>query len=399
VPRGTTVWAASIAVGLATALAACGASEESDGGSATEGPATIAIGANVEVTGAAASIGEYWKQGVELGVHAVNAAGGVEIDGKRYTFKADVQDNQTNPQTGISIAQRFIDGEVKFVFGPGTSVLFPPAFESLRGTETVVFTPSATGGEYLGKPEGKHLFITKVTDPDAIAAAVDAVSQKYTPKSVAYLEPSDPAGESHRAAFLDAFKAAGIEVVYEDAFDPATTDFGPYVARMKTKAPDMVVFGYLNKWAQPFYEQAVAQDFTAPVFFGAPGVDTAALEGLDEIKRAAFAMPTRSVTNEGDPAIAAFQKTYQDLYGKAPTDNAFWCLTYYDSVLMLAKAMETAKTTTDLDAISAALASPAAAEYEGRALDLTYDEKHQSHYSPQTLFMDDGQLSYVAGGS
>jgi branched-chain amino acid transport system substrate-binding protein len=358
---------------------------------------TIPIAANVEITGAGANIGSWWKQAIELGVQTVNDNGGVKVGGKTYKFKADIQDNRTDPQTAITITQRFVDQGDKFIFGPGFSSLFPPAFQSLQGASAVVFTPSATALGFLSKPEGKNLFVTKGTDTAAIEAAVAATVAKYQPKTVAFLESNDAAGELHKAAFMKAFANHGLKVVYQDSFDPKTTDFAPYVAKIKAKSPDMVVMGYNDQWARPFFEQAVAQRFTTPVFLGAPGVDSAAIQGLDQIHRVALATPTRSLSNTSDPAAATFNTEYQKAFGKPAGENSFWTLIYYDSVVMLAKAMEVAKTTTDLDAIGKAMTTSAATQYPGRVMDLSYDAQHQSHYTAQTQFVDDGKVSYSEG--
>lgn len=369
-----------------------------DGGgdcAGTEGE-PIAIGANVAVTGGAASIGEHWKTGLEAGVADVNERG-ISVNGECYSFELDLQDNETTPDQAIGVNQRFLRDGVSFIFGPGVSTIFTPAFESLRGSDVMVFTPATTAAALLGTEDGKYLFRTHLSDegPDGrIAKMARAVTEHYSPTRVAMLVPQDPPGEIHREEFTNAFDEAGVEIVYSETFGPDVRDFAPFISEMSAADPDMVVIGYLDQWVEPFLAQAVDADFTSPVFVGSPGATFGAVEGKDAIEQYAISITTRAVDNPDDPQTAEFRATYEEIVGSPPDANAFWALSYYDAVQMLARAMEVAGSTTDLDAISEALRSDEATDYPTRALDLVFDATGQGEYTPQIAYLAGGEVTY-----
>jgi ABC-type branched-subunit amino acid transport system substrate-binding protein len=108
-------------------------------------------------------------------------------------------------------------------------------------------------------------------------------------------------------------------------------------------------------------------------------------------------MPTRAVDNTSDPTITDFVAAYTEKYGSSPGANDFWMLSYYDSVRMLARAMEIAGTSTDLNAIGEAIQTPEAAEYPVRGLSLTYND-NAANYPNQIAFVDDGTVEFQDQG-
>ncbi len=131
---------------VAVSITAC-SSSGSDGAAASGGCGVIKVGDNETVTGSAASVGVPFKKGFDTAIAGVNAAGGATVDGRCYKFAGDVQDNKTDPAAAIAINKTFAAGGVKFVFGPQPGVIFAPAFQSLRNTDTMVFKMSGIASD------------------------------------------------------------------------------------------------------------------------------------------------------------------------------------------------------------------------------------------------------------
>ncbi|MGE0306959.1 MAG: ABC transporter substrate-binding protein [Acidimicrobiia bacterium] len=374
--------------------------EQVSEGASDEVAGTIKIAAQSPATGPAAGIGEVWKKGIEFGVAQVNANGGVVIDGERYEFELSYQDNETNPERAVGIAQEILRDGTMFTFGPSVTTLFQPTWESLKGNDIMVFTATTLAQSLLGTPEAEYLISTKVPDagPDgAITANAAAIVGEWQPETVAILEPADPAGEVHIDAYVAALEEAGVEVVYQDTFEGTTQDFAPFITSMQQADPDVVIIGYLDRWATPFLDQAAAAGFTEPHFALAPGVSLASVQDRGDIS-ASLIIPTRAVDNAEDETLADFREAYAEEFGSDPGPADFWMLTYYDSVRMLARAMEIANSATDLGAIADALATDEAAEYPGRALDLRIDENGAATYPHQNAFVENGEITYVDAG-
>ncbi|GAB3200681.1 branched-chain amino acid ABC transporter substrate-binding protein [Nocardioides hungaricus] len=380
----------------AFALAACGGSSD-DGGS--DSGATITLGAQAPTTGPAASIGQVWQKGMELAVEQVNSNGGIEVDGKTYEFELDFQDNKTDPKTAIGISQEFLNNGYKFLVGPSVGTIFAPVWETMSGRDALTITAATVAPTLVGTDEGKYLFPTQqpVSGPTgSIAGNVKSVIEKWNPESVALLEPADPSGEEHVNAYTEAFESAGVDIVYSDNFVATTQDFSPYITKMKDANPDLVVFGYLDSLATPFLKQAGEAQFN-PKFAFAPGVSAAVVEGLDV--DASFTIPTRAIDNLEDTSLDGVRDAYKDEFGEDVGPGDFYIFSYYDAIRTLARAIEIAGTTTDLEAISEAMSDEKASDYPNRGLDIKWDSGHNVTFPPQTQFVIDGQSSYVDDAS
>src|SRR5690242_10465682 len=80
---------------LAGALTACGGSSGSSGD-------VIKIGASIPLTGGLASFGAFEKWGYQHAVDAVNASGGISIDGKKRKVQLTILDDQTDPNRTVN---------------------------------------------------------------------------------------------------------------------------------------------------------------------------------------------------------------------------------------------------------------------------------------------------------
>lgn len=384
------------ALALTGALFATGCSSSGGTGGGGGGDAQeLTLGASVEVTGPASAIGVEWQRGIELAVDAANGESGFTVGDSTYRWKLELDDNQSLPDQAIANYRQFTGDDVNFIAGPGTSTAFPPAFNSLGGATPFILTPSATAEQFVGNPAGENLFITHLADTGAdgrVAPMVKSIVDRYHPESVAILLPQDAAGELYTDAFADAYADQGIDVVYSEAFPADTKDFSSYITALRAAGPDMVLSGYLNSWLAPLLSQSVDAGFTSPVFVGAPGTDATALPESG-ISQFAWSVTTRAVNNPDDPRVQGYAEAYETKYGEAPGAAAFWGLSYYDSILLLTKAIETAGSVDDLSAISEAFL--AGGTVDNAVLDLSYDaDTHRAVYGAQVGMYDDGAVTY-----
>jgi branched-chain amino acid transport system substrate-binding protein len=118
--------AAMAAVSIATVclLAACGSSGSSDGGSSSD---VIKIGASIPLSGPLAGFGTFQKWGYQHAVDAVNAQGGIEVNGVKKKVQLILLDDQTDPNVTINNTQRLLTNEkVDAMLGSCTDNLVEP---------------------------------------------------------------------------------------------------------------------------------------------------------------------------------------------------------------------------------------------------------------------------------
>jgi branched-chain amino acid transport system substrate-binding protein len=99
----------------------------------------IKIANIVEMSGPGTTSGVMFKQGVELAIKEINAAGG--ISGRKISFTSE--DTQTNPGVAKGLTQKAVDNDVFAIMGPVYSgSIMVSMTESKRGE-----IPNFTGGE------------------------------------------------------------------------------------------------------------------------------------------------------------------------------------------------------------------------------------------------------------
>jgi len=67
----------------------------------------IVIGYTGPLSGPAAEYGQDILYGVEMAVNEINAAGGIFVSGKKYTFKLTKLDDRADPTQAVNNARRF----------------------------------------------------------------------------------------------------------------------------------------------------------------------------------------------------------------------------------------------------------------------------------------------------
>ena len=78
---------------------------------------TVKIGVTGPLSGPNAFIGKDNENGVRLAVEDLNAKKMV-VGGKTLKFELESEDDQCDPKAGVSVAQKLVDGSVKYVMGP-----------------------------------------------------------------------------------------------------------------------------------------------------------------------------------------------------------------------------------------------------------------------------------------
>ncbi len=246
----------ALLVMMSVILSACGPAATQAPAAATQAPAaaagnTIKIGALYPLTGDLAKLGEENKNGLQLAVDQINAAGGIKSQGGAK-LELVWGDSQGKPEIGISEVTRLAEQEkVLAIIG---------AYQS------GVTTPATQEAERLGLPFVVSMAVAdKITDrgfkytfricPKASWYAKDQVSFVKDLKSLAGLDIKKVAllhedtdfGESTAVGQKQYLKEAGIEMLLEVKYSASAADLTTEVAKVKASNPDAVLtVTYLN---------------------------------------------------------------------------------------------------------------------------------------------------------
>jgi branched-chain amino acid transport system substrate-binding protein len=201
---------------------------------------TIKIANIVELSGAGATSGTNFKNGVELAVKEINAAGG--ILGRR--IETSTSDTQSNPGVAKGLATKAVDDDVFAVFGPVFSGSIMVSMAETRRAEI----PNFTGGEAaaITKQGNPYIFRTSFTQDTAMPKVARYIASNLKAKTVAIIYVNNDYGKGGREAIMKALDALGVKTIADVSTDQGQVDFSAPVLKAKQANAD-IAFVYLNE--------------------------------------------------------------------------------------------------------------------------------------------------------
>lgn len=200
----------------------------------------IKIADVAELSGGGATVGNNWKNGIDLAVEEVNAKGG--ILGRK--IEVSHADSQSNPGVARAQVQKALDAEPYVLLGPGYSgsvkVTAPLAAEA--GITQIM------GGEAaeLTQAGNKFLFRTSFGQQSSMPKVAKYINDELKAKSVAVVWVNNDFGRGGRDVTTKEFNRLGIKVVADLSTEAGQADFAADVSKIKAAAPD-AVFIYVNE--------------------------------------------------------------------------------------------------------------------------------------------------------
>src|SRR6266567_3632606 len=200
----------------------------------------IKISDVAELSGGGATVGNNWKNGIDLAVEEVNAKGGI-LGRKLEVTHAD---SQSNPGVARAQVQKALDGEPYVLLGPGYSgsvkVTAPLAAEA--GIAQIM------GGEAaeLTQAGNKFLFRTSFGQQSSMPKVAKYINDELKAKSVAIVWVNNDFGKGGRDVITREFAKYNIKITADLSTEAGQADFAADVSKIKAAAPDAVLV-YVNE--------------------------------------------------------------------------------------------------------------------------------------------------------
>jgi branched-chain amino acid transport system substrate-binding protein len=269
-------------------------------------------------------VGAATRQGIELAVEEVNAAGGV----RGRHLQAVMRDDGGDGARAAVIAQQFVDDGVLGVVGHVNSGPTIAAAKVYDGNVAMIAT-SATSPTLTGISP----WVFRVISSDSINGSLIArFAGELGRKRAAIIYENDSYGRGLAAAFYRRFSG---QIVSVDPIAPDATDLEPYVSYYKSRSPDIVfaIGGGTSGLAllREAHRQRLAADFVGSDGWTAIVADTALSEGV--YVGAPF------TAEDPRPEARRFVDAFRRKYGTMPDDKA---ALGYDATRLLAQAITVA---------------------------------------------------------
>ena len=213
----------------------------------------VKIGHAGPLTGPVAHFGKDGENGARLAVEEVNSKG-LKIGGQEVKLELVSEDDQADPRTATTVAQRLTDEGVKGVVGHVTSGASIPASRVYEQAGIPVITPSSTSPK-LTQQGFKVTYRVIANDLQQGEAMAKYALGTLKVKKVAIIDDRTAYGQGLADAFGESLKKAGGELVGREFTNDKATDFTAILTKIKAKAPDAVFYGGMDAQGAPMLRQ------------------------------------------------------------------------------------------------------------------------------------------------
>ncbi len=340
----------SLVVAGAATLSGCA---ERSGESATN---VVNIGYTGPLSGGAALYGRNVQNGLTMAIEEINAAGGIEIDGRQVTFNLVSLDDRYLPNETAINTRRLLQQS-------GTPVIVVPhagGILAVQGMNTREprFLLQAYSSDPRVLEENNPLTMMVPPRYDSYVGPFSRVAMERYGTRLGLIPTATTYGREWRDVVAAEWIRQGGQVLTDHSVDyNTTTDFSGPVTRALADNPDVLLVGGPSQPTALVIQTARQQGFQG----GFVVMDQAKFEEMDDIIPHDFlegSVGVKPLVRYETPGARGFVARYQTRFGadQVPTSEVGL---NYQAINVVIRAMELAGTTTDVDAIRASLAEAA----------------------------------------
>lgn len=348
------------------------------------------IGGIGPTTGATAIYGTAVKNGAQIAVDEINAAGG--INGKQIEYR--FEDDQNDAEKSVNAYNTLKDWGMQMLVGTTTTAPCIAVAGKTASDNMFQITPSASAPDVLSSGNG-NIFQVCFIDPNQGIASAQYIAENKLAKKIGIIyDSSDVYSSGIEEKFEAEAKDKGLQIVSKAAFTAdSKTDFGTQLQKAKDAGADLLFLPIYYQEASIILKQADTMGYK-PKFFGVDGMDgILTVENFDTKLAEGVMLLTPFAADAKDKAVQNFVKTYKEKYKDTPNQFA---ADSYDAVYALKAAIEESKATPDMsasdmcDALKGAMTKIKMQGLTGGKDGLTWNESGEVTKSPKAVIIKNG---------
>lgn len=363
-------------MGLA-AVALCGCSK-------SKASNTIKIGGIFPLSGGVAVYGVEARNGINLAIDEINAAGGV--NGQKIELISE--DDEGDAAKSVNAYKKLTtqDG-CKLIIGSLTSGCTIAVTALAQANGVVQLAPAATAVAVTDA--GNYIFRACYTDPFQGKVGGKFAVETLGAKNAAILyDIGNDYSVGLTDNFVEAFTANGGTIAAKESYSTGDKDFNAQITKIQSANPDVIYLPDYYGTVALIAKQLRAQGLDQPIV-GADGWDGLTSNAGEEVLNGYYS--NHYAADSDSPAVQKFVANFKAKYNKEP--NAFAALGY-DCACMMKDAIANAGSA-DPAKVRAALEATNGDYVTGH---LTFDAKHnpvKSAVMVQIVKAADGSLTTV----
>ncbi|GIW09130.1 MAG: ABC transporter substrate-binding protein [Chloroflexi bacterium] len=345
---------------IALLVASCAPSPGAPQTEAPARPATpqeLAIGVNLELSGASSVWGRPQLNAIQLLADQINERGG--INGAK--IRLVVYDNESTPQKSLVVAKRLVEEDrVLAIIGGGSTPTTMPIVPYANEQGVTVVSIGSANDIIEPIAERKWVFKTPSNTRDIVTVMMRFLKQQGWTR-VSFLSVNNAYGDAGLKEFTAAAQREGVQLVAQEKFGAEDKDMKPQLTRAAAASPQVIVV-----WAIPPAASLVDKNYKE---LGLPiplvhdhgtsswtyhELSEGANEGMYIVTVKGMVASQLPDNDPVKPVATAYVRSYEERYkAKAGGIDAM----AYDAMLVLSKAIEKAGPNPDRAKIRDALES------------------------------------------
>ncbi len=290
---------------------------------------SIKIGGIFPLSGPVAVYGTECRNGVEMAIAEINAAGG--INGKMIELIAE--DDEGNPEKSVNAYKKLVTKDkCKIIIGSLTSGCTAAISSLAQAQKVLLLAPAATQTDITDA--GDFVFRACFIDPfQGTVGGKFAYETLGSKKAAVLYDVGNDYSIGLYENFKKSFEAAGGEIVSAESYSTGDMDFNAQLTKIKTTNPDVVYLPDYYGTVALIAKQLRAQGINTPIV-GADGWDGIVDNASDEVLNGFYS--NHYAADSTDGKVVEFVTNYVNKYGSTPVSFA---ALGYDCVYLLKDAM------------------------------------------------------------
>ncbi len=365
---------------MSVGFAGCGSSSDSEVTQSAD--STFKIGGIGPLTGDAASYGISVRNGAQIAVDEINAAGGANGMQLELIF----EDDECDEEKSVNAYNTLMDQGVGAIVGAVTSGCSIAVSAVSEADGILQITPSGSAAECTSTSNTFRICFTDPLQGETMAQYI--IDNGYSNVAIIY-NNGDEYSKGIHDSFVAKFTELGGSVAVDESFTSGDVDFNTQLTKIKSSDADCIFLPIYYSEVAYITDQAATLGISLP-YFGCDGWD-GVIKQLDgdttNINGATFLTPF--ISTDDDPKIQQFVETYTTLYNAEPDQFA---ADGYDAVYAIKLAIEQADGDTSNEALIEAMTQ---ITVDGLTGEMTFDENGEPEKSAKVAIIQDG--AYTAG--
>lgn len=305
---------------------------------ACSGSTEVKLGLIVSLSGSGAPYGTSIRDGVQLAVEELNAAGGINVDNAAMKpVELIIKDAQSDPVRGVELAHELLNDGVHATIGADVSDVTLAIAPHFQEAEQILVSPASSTPKLT--TAGDYIYRNFPSDDLEALNVADYIFNKAGLREAAVIANQNEFGLGQKSAFIQRFRTLGGRDVGQESFPTgATAEQIAQAVQSIVGAPAIYIAGYTEETAAVV--QALRAAGSEAALFGSGAVLAQALVAAGGEAVEGLIFPRPSFDPDGEAAgVRAFVAAFEAKYGRVPDTYAAHG---YDAVMILAQAVQEA---------------------------------------------------------